>query len=188
MQRVLMIHTVTEEHLKLDLSEYDVITFDDGLVSQYRHYKHFLSFGKPMYFFISTDIVCPEDVEQSTDNVKSGDAHDNYFNGDDLSDFMKWSQIRQIYNTENCHIGGHGHTHTRFKQEPFIKAYKIIKKECELMMDEFDRQGIKIESFCFPYNEDVFGYRPTLKEKGVTKFFGKERHDVDPLVRMEKYK
>jgi len=188
MQRILMLHEITEEHLKLDISDYDVITFDDGLFSQYKHYKHFLSYGKPMYFFISTDIVCPEGVEQSGESVSSGDAHDNYFNGGDLSDFMKWSQIKEIYETDGCHIGGHGHTHTRFKQEPFIKAYKIIKRECSQMMDEFDNQGIEIDSFCFPYNEDIFGYRPSLRQRGVELFFGDERVDADPLVRMEKYK
>jgi hypothetical protein len=188
MQKVLMLHSITDEHLKLDLSDYDVFTFDDGLVSQYKHYKHFLSYGKPMHFFISTNIVCPEGVEQNKEVISSGDAHSNYFRDGDLSNFMKWSQIKEIYNKPNCYIGGHGHNHLRLKHENFIKAYKVVKVECKTMMDEFNRQGIEIDSFCFPYNEDIFGYRPSLKEHGVIKFFGEERIDVDPLTRMEKYK
>lgn len=174
-----MIHEVHDWMLKLDLSDYDIITFDDGLYSQYNHYKHFLQFGKPLYFFISTGIVCPEDVTQNSDVVSCSDAHALYRDKSDLSSYVKWSQIREIYNTDNCFIGGHSHLHIRMKRIPITIRYLLVKDECQLMCGSFTKQNIKIDSFCFPYNEDIFGYRPYLKDKGITKFFGKERIPIE---------
>jgi hypothetical protein len=183
MQRVLMIHEVEDWMLGIDLSEYDVITFDDGLYSQYKHYKHFLQFSKPLYFFISTDIVCHKDVEQDESVVPCREAHERYRRGD-ITSYMTWEQIKTLQ-YKGCIIGGHGHTHMRFKSsvKGIQKIYWKIKGECKTMMDTFNQQGISINSFCFPYNEDVFGYRPTLKEYGVKDFFGNERIQIEHMYK-----
>jgi hypothetical protein len=183
MVKTLMIHDVRDWMLKLDLSDFDVITFDDGLYSQYKHYKHFLQFGKPLYFFVSTDIVCPEREQQVKETVDSKTAHDLYFKEGNRKFYMKWSQIKEIYNTEGCHIGGHGHTHKRLRGEPLVWAYQTVKDECENMLNTFKEHNISIDSFGFPYNEDIFGYRPTLKVEGVKDFFGNERIRVEDMYK-----
>lgn len=179
--RILMIHEVEDWMLDIDLSEYDVITFDDGLFSQYKHYKHFLSFGKPLYFFISTDIVCPPDIEQDESVVTCIEGHRRYEKGD-KTPYMTWNQIKTLqYN--GCIIGGHGHTHFRVKKGGSIqKNYWRIKGECKRMIETFKDHDIEIDNFCFPYNEDVFGYRPTLKEYGVEYFFGDERIPIENII------
>lgn len=181
MRKILMIHEVHDWMLNIDLSEYDIITFDDGLFSQYKHYKHFLSLGKPLYFFISTDIVCPENVEQDESVVSCREAHERYGRGD-KTPYMTWNQIKTLrYN--GCIIGGHGHTHLRIKRSGGIqKTYWKVKGDCKRMMDEFVIHGVPIDSFCFPYNEDVFGYRPALKEYGVENFFGDERIPIENII------
>ena len=174
MEKILMIHEVEDWMLDLDLSEYDIFTFDDGLLSQYKHYTHFLSYGKPMYFFISTDMVCPKSQKQETKTVSCFEALRRYENGD-RSCYMTWEQIKEIQKTPNCYIGGHGHKHLRLKKDSIKKTYWKVKKDCMEMYDAFKKHDITINSFCFPHNEDVFGYRPTLKEYGIEYFFGRER-------------
>jgi hypothetical protein len=181
--QVLTIHEVEDWMLNIDLSEYDAFTFDDGLFSQYKHYKHFLSYGKPMYFFISTDIVCPKNVEQDESVVSYLEAHRKYEDGD-KTPFMTWNQIKTLHNTPNCFIGGHGHTHLRVKKgsRGIQKTYWKIKGECNRMIELFIEHHITIDSFCYPYNEDVFGYKPTLREYGVENFFGSERIDIENII------
>ncbi len=180
MQKILMIHEIQEWMLNVDLSEYDVFTFDDGLFSQYRHYKHFLSYDKPMYYFISTDIICPGNIEQNENIISCREAHGMYKKNNKTS-YMKWDQIKTLkYN--GCFIGGHGHTHLKIEKGMNIgEIYRKIKNECIRMMDEFVINGIKIKSFCFPYNEDIFGYRSTLRGYGIEKFFGKERIAIENI-------
>lgn len=177
-----MIHEVDDWMLDIDLSEYDILTFDDGLFSQYKHYKHFMSFGKPMYFFISTDIVCPADVEQDESVVPCAQAHERYREGD-TTPYMTWKQIKTLQ-YKGCVIGGHGHTHIRVKNKSSIqKTYWKIKGECRQMLEIFSQHNINIDSFCFPYNQDVFGYRPTLKGYGVNTFFGDERIRIEDMYK-----
>lgn len=174
-----MIHEVEDWMLDIDLSKYNVITFDDGLFSQYKHYKHFLLFGKPLYFFISTDIVCPEGEEQEENVISCREAHERYRRGNKTS-YMTWNQIKTLQ-YQGCVIGGHGHTHLNFRggSRGIQKIYWKIKGECKKMVDTFKDHEIEIDSFCFPYNDDVFGYRPLLKEYGVKHFFGGERIPIE---------
>ena len=65
MNKVVMIHEITPEVLQKDLSGFDIITFDDGLYTQYLNHKHFAKFNKKMIFFISTSIIRPENITPS---------------------------------------------------------------------------------------------------------------------------
>lgn len=179
--KVLMIHEVKDWMLKLDLSEYDILTFDDGLFSQYRHYKHFLKFGKPMYFFISTKIICNEPRQQPLCAISSADAHSEYFAYDTKRYFMTWDQIKEINNTTNCFIGGHSHTHPRLKDDCIAIQYNRAMDEALMMLGEFHKHNIQIDSFCYPYNEEIIGYKKELTVHGVDKFFGKERIRIEDL-------
>ena len=98
---IVMIHEVTDDVLNVNLSNFDILTFDDGLYTQYIHLNHFLQYNKPMYFFISTGIVCPDNVIQSTEPIHCEDAHEKSRNGN-LENYMNWKQIQTIYNTPLC--------------------------------------------------------------------------------------
>lgn len=180
--KVLMIHEVHDWMLDLDLSDFDEITFDDGLYSQYKHYKHFLKFGKPLKFFISTKIVCPEEVQQNEVVRCCRDSHKLYRENGDLSNYMKWSQLVHINDTKMCHIGGHSHTHPDLRNEKIFAHYPITKGECEQMIAAFNQKGIKIDSFCYPYNHEALGYKHYLKNYGITYFYGKERTPIEDLA------
>lgn len=173
-----MIHEVRSWMLDLDLSNFDVITFDDGLATQYKHYKHFLKFAKPLYFFISTDIIC--DGEQDQNVIACAEAHE-FSRRYDNRHYMTWEQIKEINKTQNCFIGGHSHTHPRLKQLGIRQQYTRAKKEVFEMRKEFLKQDIEIKSFCYPYNEEVIGYASELKRIGITEIFGKERIAIEEL-------
>ena len=180
--KVLTIHEVQDNMLNLDLSEFDILTFDDGLYSQYKNYEHFLKFNKPMYFFISTGIVCPEETFQNQEVVTSEIAHEHYFDYGDFTNYMKWSQIKEISERPNCFIGGHGHSHVTLKYAPIDVQASMTSNETLIMIEEFKRHGIEINSFCFPYNFAAIGWRHYLKKVGIDKFFGQERTDIRELL------
>jgi len=56
-KKVLMIHEVTENLFNLPLENY-ILTFDDGLYSQYYHFKHFESIDTEKIFSQKFDQLC----------------------------------------------------------------------------------------------------------------------------------
>lgn len=179
--KVLMIHEVHDWMLEKDLSEYDVITFDDGLYTQYLHYKHFLKFGKPLFFFITTRITAAKGEFQDPNVISCSEAHSKYREYGSTNHYMNWEQIHELAETPGCYIGGHGCTHVRVKDMPLPMQLNIVANECIDMMNDFQKQHLKIESFCFPYNDEVIGYKHYLQKFGVRVFFGKERIAIERI-------
>lgn len=176
-----MIHEVQDKHLELDLSEYDVITFDDGLYSQYFHYKHFLKYNVPLIFFISTNIVCDEDTCQNEEFTNCNISHKEHFLYGVKHDYMKWSQIHEINKEDNCFIGGHSHEHKEVDSNNVRTLYTHIIHDTMMMMTEFKNQGISLDKFCYPYNRQYSMYKTILKDNDITSFYGNERIDIDDL-------
>ena len=58
---VLMIHEFSEFMLSLPLEDY-ILTFDDGLYTQYIHFDKIRELNTDKIFFISTGIVAHEDL------------------------------------------------------------------------------------------------------------------------------
>lgn len=170
---IIAIHEVTDEVLSKDLSEFDILTFDDGLYSQYLHYKHFLKYQKPMYFFISTALVSFR--EQSDEVVTSAEAHKDWRERVSLKYFMNWEQIKEIHTNELCHIGGHGCYHFDLRNKSLDEQLRISTNESICMMNDFDDHGVTINSFCYPYNHEAIGYKTYLTKRGINNFFGNNR-------------
>jgi len=167
-----MIHEITEDVLKKNLSAFDIITFDDGLYSQYMNLEHFLKLPQPKYFFISTNIVCS--ANQSNEVIYCGDAHKKAFNGN-FENYMTWEQIKEIYNTHNCFIGGHSHNHTK------INSLKENIRDTDTMINEFKKHNIIINSYCYPYNYENSLRTMSVKKHKINNFFGKNRVAIEKL-------
>lgn len=178
--KTVVIHGVNDEILNLDLSEFDILTFDDGLYTQYKHYKHFLKFNKPMYFFISTALVSFKD--KSDLYVTSQEAHLDWTKNASLKHFMSWKQIKEIESNELCHIGGHGCYHFDLRDATLEKQARISRNEVINMLNDFHDHDITINSFCFPYNHQALGYKTYLQNHGINQFFGSERTLVEDLL------
>ena len=173
MKPVLMIHEFKEDFLNLPLEDY-ILTFDDGLFTQYNFFKEIKKIKTKKYFFISSGIICPEDVNQNDEYISCAKAHRKAFLGD-FTNYMKWSQIKEINNTENCYIGCHSHFHMR----KTAGCVECIILDNQKMFSEFNK-NLKYmpDSFCFPYNYDTPLYKEILYKKGFINFFGKDRINI----------
>lgn len=177
--KVLMVHEVKQWMLDADLSEYDLITFDDGLFSQYFYRKEFLKWDTPMIFFISTGIV--SDGKQTLNFPSCSEAHRRFFENGDTTNYMTWEQIKELHETPNCTIGGHSHYHKQYSPADLKLLHSSLIEDSDLMMNAFRKQGIEITDFCHPYNK-VYPLREgILKRMGITKFYGDERIAIEEL-------
>lgn len=179
--KALMIHEVHDWMLDLDLSNFDILTFDDGLYSQYKNYKHFLKFNKPMYFFVCTGSICPEETFQNKEVISCDYAHELFFDYGDRTNYVKWSQVHEINSNDLCTIGGHSHYHPALRNTKLIDQSLIVKSDVEMMLNEFKEQNIEISSFCYPYNYETYAWAAWLAPHGVHKFFGGERTPIEEL-------
>ena len=179
---VLMIHEVTEDILALPLENY-VLTFDDGLYSQYYYIEHFNKLDTEKIFFISSSIVCAG--AQSLDFPNCVQAHEKAFAGD-MSDYMTVEQIKTLTTMPKVSVGGHSHSHTSLdKFSTLAEKANYLKQDTEQMISWFETTlGFKPTKFCYPYNNNLEGiYKALLMKHGVTEFYGSERIPVEMLLR-----
>jgi hypothetical protein len=177
--RTLMIHEFHEEFKNVLLSD-DLLTFDDGLYTQY------LAKDLPQekIFFISTNIIC--EGKQSHDVVPCHIAHARAFAGD-KSSYMTLSQISDLMDN-NTIIGGHSHNHTNLNTlSSLVDKVNHIKEDTELMLEWFEKNlNYQPTHFCFPYNNDMGGlYKGLLKKYGFLHFYGDERIPIETLLHTE---
>jgi hypothetical protein len=178
MKPVLMIHEVREWMFDLPLEDY-IITFDDGLYSQYYYRDKFLSIDTPKIYFISSGIVC--DDRQSTDFPSCEVAHEKAFNGN-YEDYMTINQIEELMADPNVTIGGHSHSHTNLNQIPdLFSRISHIESDTKQMINWFkDTLNFVPSAFCFPYNNDLDNmYKGLLKKYGFTEYYGNERIPIE---------
>lgn len=154
-----------------------LLTFDDGLYSQYLYGRHL---PNRKIFFISSNIIC--DGPQSSEFVTCVEAHQKAFAGN-FENYMTIDQIRELHEL-GCEIGGHSHSHTRLDTFPHLAdKVKHIFDDTDQMIDWFETNlGFKPKSFCFPYNEDLDGlYRGLMKKYGF-ECYGSERINITELI------
>jgi peptidoglycan/xylan/chitin deacetylase (PgdA/CDA1 family) len=180
MKSVLMIHEIKEWMFRLPLEDY-VLTFDDGLYSQYYYLDRFKQYNTPKYFFISTNIICKEEMTQSEEFPHCVEAHEKFFASDIDKHYMKWSQIKEIHRTPQCFIGGHSHYHARYDDLSISELYARLTEDTDRMLEIFAENEIKIDSFCYPYNKQYTLYKSILEKHHITKFFGSERVAIEDL-------
>jgi len=187
MKKILMIHEWLPEFydMKDELEQY-ILTFDDGLVSQYKALKFLKTLRTIKIFFISTNIVRPDYKDSSDEVTPCAEAHINAACGD-YTDYMSWSEIKEIYNTENCFIGGHGHNHLKLWEIKGLRErFTAIKSDVSAMMKEFEGSEIEINKFCYPYNYEDSLYSSVLNKKKKHTMYGKNRKAIEDLIKKDK--
>lgn len=180
MKPVLMIHEIREEFFDLPLENY-ILTFDDGLFSQYHYYPRFKEIPTEKIYFVSSGIIC--DCEQSTEFPACHIAHEKAFAGN-KEDYMTIEQIKELMQDPLVTIGAHGHAHKNLEDFSKIthRAMHVIE-DTKTMMDWFKTNlNYTPTVFCFPYNNDIDGlYQPVLKAAGFTDFYGRERIAIESV-------
>jgi len=180
MKPVLMIHEFKEKFLKLPLENY-VLTFDDGLYSQYYYYPQFKDIPTEKIFFISSGIIC--NGHQSIEFPTCERAHEKAFS-DNKEDYMTLEQIKELMKDPFVTIGAHGHSHKNLEDFGKVthRAMHVID-DTKLMIQWFKENLNFVPTvFCFPHNNDIDGmYQPVLRAAGFTDFYGKERIAIESL-------
>lgn len=171
---------MSEDMLNLPLEDY-ILTFDDGLYSQYKFWPELRALNTVKIFFISTNIVCTG--TQSDEYISCRDAHSKAFAGN-TENYMTLEQIREMSQDANVIIGGHSHTHTRISEYRLLQKLQHIKDDTEQMLTWFDQNlGQRPTSFCFPYNDNYGGlYNAILKQYGFQNFYSGERLSIERLL------
>tara|TARA_R110000744_G_scaffold88570_1_gene172646 strand:- start:772 stop:1302 length:531 start_codon:yes stop_codon:yes gene_type:complete len=176
MKPILIIHEFEERFFDLPLDQY-TLTFDDGLYTQYVFLEELKNIKTKKYFFISSGIVCPENIEQNGEYIICNEAHKKAFNGD-YTNYMKWSQIKEIDESDDCYIGCHSHFHN-IKTADCVEC--MIPDNRYMLHDFKQKLGYIPDIFCFPYNYETPLYREILNKKGFKNFYGKDRVDIFDL-------
>ena len=173
--KTLMIHEVTNSILKLDLNNFDILTFDDCLYSQYLNMHHFLKFKKPIYIFLTATIY-NKNTYQNPETKYCAFAHEHAFRGD----FQYYMNLYQIYELQKLgiNIGMHGYEHKYF--ENFID----FKSDFDKCLKWFKMMKLPTNAYCFPYNQDFKNpiFRKYLNTKGF-ETFGTSRIPVESLLK-----
>lgn len=179
---LLMIHEFCEDYLNLPLKNY-ILTFDDGLYTQYLFLEELLKLNTPMIFSISTNLICPEDRKQDPKFISCKNALLRTFH-DKFDPYMKWNQIEEIFNTENCYIAAHGHLHMKISHlKSLNERVAFIKEDTEKMLSLFkEKLDFRPDMFCFPFNLKNPFYKGLLETNyGFKTFLGDERLPLEIL-------
>lgn len=180
---VLMIHEVRESMFSLPLDEY-ILTFDDGLYSQYYYFDKFKEIRTEKIYFISSNIIC--NGPQSAEFPCCTEAHKKAFSGN-KEDYMTVEQIKEMMQDPLVSIGAHSHDHVDLYSLPkLFDRVNHISKDTENMISWFKTHlGFKPTKFCFPYNEDLDGmYKAVLHKYGFTEYYGRERIAIESLLKL----
>lgn len=183
-----MIHEVTESILKLDLSKY-ILTFDDGLFSQYYYWNILKEIPTTKIFFIPTgairlDETCrPQFEGVHPDFPCCRRAMAKWFDAGNKEDYMTLGELRKM-KSEGAIIGAHGHAHIREYDDCFVTRLEEFKEDNSAMSAWFkENLGEVPESYCFPYNKEYPIMRAVIKvEAGISNFYGGERKAVEDLL------
>lgn len=179
--KILMVHEVLPEFLDLDLSNFDIITFDDGLYSQFLNIDHFLNFNKRIIMFISSNILRPENVKPSKEILNCAIAHNKAFSGN-FENYISVSELLEL--SKKVEIGCHSHNHLMYKNSAF--EYNNFKDDTLKSLEFFKNLNIKIKSFCFPYNQNETNkiYETYIKSLGL-EIFGYNRIAIENLKNLK---
>ena len=178
MKPVLMIHEFKEEFLDLPLENY-ILTFDDGLFSQYYYYQKFKDIPTQKIFFISSGIICSG--SQNMGFPPCHVAHEKAFSGN-FEDYMTLEQIKELMKDPLVTIGAHSHAHKNLNDFGKVthRAMHVIEDTKTMMIWFKENLNFKPTAFCYPYNNDNNGlYDPVLRSVGFTDFYGKERIAIE---------
>ena len=179
-----MIHEVREWMFNLPLNDY-ILTFDDGLYSQYYYNDRFKQLTTQRIYYVSSGVV--SNGRQSLEFPNCVDAHIKARAGN-TEDYMTVAQIKELMQDPNVIIGAHSHSHTRLDNfTSLAEKVRYINEDTEQMIQWFETNlGFRPTHFCFPYNEDPHGlYKGLVKKFGITNCVGPGRTPIETLLHKE---
>jgi peptidoglycan/xylan/chitin deacetylase (PgdA/CDA1 family) len=149
----LMIHRVTNDIFQHPLEKF-LLTFDDGYDDHYTTFSKFLEIPTQKIYFITCKWV-------------------------GCSGFLTVDQIKHMSSFDDVTIGAHSFAHQDLHGLSLEETIKIIDEDTAKTCEWFQKTlGHIPTTFCYPYNNSVFGiYNKILQKYGFTEFYGSERID-----------
>jgi len=186
MKEILMIHEVTPQIMDFleKNGENYILTFDDGLYSQYFYFDRIKKINTEKYFFISTAMV--HKGKHQIVGITCRNAHKLFFEKAETSAYMNWDQIEEIDQTTNCFIGGHSHFHKNLSQLNLKDKIDWLKQDTKKMNLQFMLNlDKKPKYYCLPYNYDYQGLLSSMLKKDFhfEQIFGKGRIKIEELLK-----
>lgn len=160
--KILEIHQIEDWMLKKSKSfyeDFDILTFDDGLYSQFENSDFFQRIDRPKVYFFSTNIFRPSLTIKPEFKVCDVAHHDAIINHD-YSGYMALAEIAELSKYPKTYIGMHGHNHVYLNNMKKVMQIKTVHEEVKKMLECFNRysrnHNIKrvynFDFFCAPYN------------------------------------
>ena len=129
-----------------------LLTIDDGLLSFYNNAWPILKQKKiPFILFVNTREV----------------GSYNY---------MNWSQLIELYNSENVEIGNHSHSHEYLVEEDYETIKSDIQKSIKIFKEKL---GTNSDFFSYPFGEYSLEFKKIIKELGFKYAFGQHSGVID---------
>ena len=187
------VHSVCEDFFKMDLSDY-ILTFDDGLYSQFFYWNLIDQIKTEKILFITTGAILPSNKvrEQYKDKfVNFKDCFESLLlwkNKNQRSNYMTLGELKYISSNYDVEIGAHSHNHYRLFQYGMTIVEKLLgmKKDVNTMFEWFETHlGIRPTSYCFPFNQYDSYLESILQTEGITQFFGSEREEIEDLCKSQ---
>tara|TARA_Y100000741_G_scaffold362894_1_gene349761 strand:- start:1745 stop:2542 length:798 start_codon:yes stop_codon:yes gene_type:complete len=137
---------------KMNLGIKYLLTFDDGLISNYLFAKNVLSeLSISSIFFIPVKFIMLKSKNDQMDfilkNFCDGNQNSIYFNSIKKKHSMSWDNLAELINDGHT-IGSHSFNHPNIKQIESEEKLKLeIIKSSDFLNDKLD---VKINHFSFP--------------------------------------
>lgn len=185
---ILMIHEIKKEFFNLNLQNY-VLTFDDGLYSQFYYSNKLNKIPTRKILFITPSLIQNSNIirsQFSNTNIEFPacfEAMEKWVKYKDNSDYMTIAELKKIIREYDFEIGAHSYNHNRYPKK-LSEYIKIFKKDTEIMIEWFIKNlNFKPTSYCFPFNVELVLMRSLLiNEFKFNEFFGNDRIDIQGLI------
>ena len=188
--RIIMIHELDPQSalaLKDKLRPDDILTWDDGLISQFQCIPLLMEW--PNYVGIST-AICEAATRQSQEGTYKptvykhcAQAHTDYRENGDASPYMTWEHVFHL-EEKGAIIVGHGHTHLDLRGKALKDQVPAFQDELHAMKQVFKKRlGYVPIGYIYPYNFKGDVLDTWARHEGFTWCFGPERVAVEELLK-----
>jgi hypothetical protein len=181
----LAIHGINPIFFKCNFKDY-ILTFDDGLYSQYYYLPLIKEMKNQKIFFICSGLVGNDKKREQFNGVykEFPDCYHSlatYRKSGDKSNYMNLDEVKNLVDSIGLeNVGCHSHNHIKEYNQPLFEKIKIIKDDIELMLEWFEKNlNIKPIKYAFPHYVDDYFLKLILKDYGFKEFYGRERIAIE---------
>ena len=183
MKTILAIHEIRKEFFNTPLENY-ILTFDDGLYSQYYYWPLIKKIKTKKTFFIVTNLIGngPKREQFSGEHREFPSCYDALQSWKDTgsrSNYMRLSELKEMIN-DGAVIGGHSHNHIKNYEGSLVQQIDDIRNDIETMINWFKiHLNFIPDDYAYPHYEDYIFLKILLKDYGFNKLYGRERIEIE---------